>query len=129
MASSFGKKTYGRRTTRVTFSLSVSTLVLLFCLAVAIFGFCIGLNRQHYDFSVKKPISGGKNTAVKDSQSSSSSHGSRGPTIYSLDDLSPDEIHPKANRHRHIVSPPPDDKPISLVSCESTAGYIHIVVQ
>lgn len=51
-----------------------------------------------------------------------------GPTIHSLDDLTQDELHPKANSHRHIVSPPPDDKPISLVTCESTAGYLHIIV-
>ncbi|KAL7497080.1 hypothetical protein ACHAWT_008456, partial [Skeletonema menzelii] len=90
------------------------------------YGFCIGLNRKRNsnEFVIKETLSGttGGGNATMGSESSNR------PTIHSLDDLSPEELHPKATSHRYIVSPPSDLKPISLVTCETTVGYLHIVV-
>ena len=51
-------------------------------------------------------------------------------TIHSFQDLKPSEIHPIAGPNRHIVTPPADEKmlPVSLVTCKTTAGYLHIAV-
>lgn len=51
-----------------------------------------------------------------------------GPQIQSLQDLTQSEIHPKAGQHRYMVSPPEDDKehPVTLVTCTTTAGYLHV---
>lgn len=51
-----------------------------------------------------------------------------GPAIRSIRDLSPSELHPQAGPHRHIVTPPLDTSPVSLVTCSTTAGYLHILV-
>ncbi|KAL7528608.1 hypothetical protein ACHAXR_002529 [Thalassiosira sp. AJA248-18] len=51
-----------------------------------------------------------------------------GPSIQSFQDLALSEIHPRAGPHRHIVSPPPDESPVTLVTCSTTAGYLHILV-
>jgi len=51
-----------------------------------------------------------------------------GPSIRSFQDLSPSELHPKAGPHRHIISPPPDEIPVTLVTCITTAGYLHVLV-
>ena len=128
-SSSYGKKTYGSRARshRPLKQLSVAVIILIIVSLCTIYGFCIGLNRTHNnDYYVIKQSSSaatGDYNAVKGSKSSN------GPTIRSLDDLSPEELHPKASSHRYIVSPPPDDKPISLVTCETTVGLLHIVVQ
>jgi len=129
-SSSYGKKTYGSRARshRPLKQLSVAVIILIIVSLFTIYGFCIGLNRTHNnDYYVIKQSSsaatGDDNAVVKGSANSN------GPTIRSLDDLSPEELHPKASSHRYIVSPPPDDKPISLVTCETTVGLLHIVVQ
>jgi cyclophilin family peptidyl-prolyl cis-trans isomerase len=51
-----------------------------------------------------------------------------GRTIHSLKDLSPLELHPQATSTRYIVNPPADKIPITLVTCETTKGFLHIVV-
>ncbi|KAL7549551.1 hypothetical protein ACHAWF_012819 [Thalassiosira exigua] len=51
-----------------------------------------------------------------------------GPSIRSFQDLSPSEIHPVAGPDRHIVSPPSNKAPITLVTCSTTVGYLHILV-
>jgi len=115
--------------------LSVSAIILLVVSLFTIYGFGIGLNRKrNNDYHPSSlSVETGESNVVKNSESGSTamvdSKSGSGPTIYSLDDLSLDELHPKASSHRHIVSPPPDDKPISLVTCETTAGYLHIVAQ
>ncbi|KAL3797836.1 hypothetical protein HJC23_006874 [Cyclotella cryptica] len=48
--------------------------------------------------------------------------------IRSLKDLTPSQLHPQATSSRHIVTPPIDSIPISLVSCSTTKGFLHIVV-
>lgn len=55
-------------------------------------------------------------------------HRNGGPQIQSLQDLTQSEIHPKAGQHRYMVSPPEDDKehPVTLVTCTTTAGYLHV---
>lgn len=125
---SYGKKTYGSRARshRPLKKASISDIILVIVCLFSIYGFCIGLNRKHSNnFVIKETLSGttGGDNAVTDRESSN------GPTIHSLDDLSPEELHPKATSHRYIVSPPSDLKPISLVTCETTVGYLHIVVQ
>lgn len=131
---SYGKKSYGgRRTSHRPVKLTLSATILLIVSLFTIYGFCVGLNRQHNnDYVIKSSAAtgeyydtgmGSKRSTAMDSESSS------GPTIHSLDGLSLDELHPKASSHRYIVSPPADDKPISLVTCETTVGYLHIVVQ
>ena len=120
-SSSYGKKTYGSRA-RNPRSLkklcSASAIILVTVFFFTIYAVGIGLNRTHRSSSKTTD-----NSAVNESRSSN------GSTIHSLDDLSQEELHPKASSHRHIVSPPPDEKPISLVKCETTVGYLHIVVQ
>lgn len=121
------KKSFGKASHRPV-KVSVSAIILIIVYLFTMYGFCIGLNRKRnndYVIGQNNVVKNGESsiTAVVDSDSGS------GPTIHSLDDLSPEELHPKANSHRHIVSPPPDDKPISLVTCETTAGYVHIVAQ
>mmetsp|Transcript_17320 Transcript_17320/g.36151 ORF Transcript_17320/g.36151 Transcript_17320/m.36151 type:complete len:345 (-) Transcript_17320:112-1146(-) len=49
-------------------------------------------------------------------------------TIHSLRDLTPQELHPHATPTRHMVDPPPDTTPIYLVTCQTTAGPLHIAV-
>ena len=118
---SYGKKTYGSRA-KSHRSLTISDIVLVLVCLFTIYGFCIGMNRRHSAVETLSVTTGGDN-AVMDSESNNR------PTIHSLDDLTPEELHPKATSHRYIVSPPPDLKPISLVTCETTVGYLHIVVQ
>ena len=50
------------------------------------------------------------------------------PQIQSLQDLTQSEIHPKAGQNRYMVSPPEDDEehPVTLVTCTTTAGYLHV---
>ncbi len=129
VGSSYGKKTYGSRaqSPQLLKKLSSASAIILIVLCLfTIYGFGVGLNRTHsIDFVIKQSSrdTTDNNNALNESGSSN------GPTIHSLDDLSQEELHPKASSHRHIVSPPPDDKPISLVTCETTVGYLHIVVQ
>ncbi len=119
---SYGKKTYGSRAKshRLLRKASISEILLVIGCLFTIYGFCIGINRKHSTLS--EETTGGGN-AVIDSESNNR------PTIHSLDDLTPEELHPKATSHRYIVSPPSDLKPISLVTCETTVGYLHMVVQ
>ena len=49
-------------------------------------------------------------------------------TIHSLQDISQSDLHPQATSSRYIVSPPKDDTPITLVTCETTKGFLHIIV-
>ena len=51
-----------------------------------------------------------------------------GRTITSLQDLSPSELHPKATSTRYTVDPPADELPITLVTCETTKGLLHMLV-
>ncbi len=53
-------------------------------------------------------------------------NGGHGPSIRSLQDLSPSELHPKAGPRRHIVDPPSDAMPVTLVTCTTTVGYLHV---
>lgn len=51
--------------------------------------------------------------------------------IRSLKDLTPEELHPHAGPHRHLVDPPPDNDPshpLTLVECQTTKGPLHIAV-
>jgi cyclophilin family peptidyl-prolyl cis-trans isomerase len=132
-----GKKAYGSSTTTrkkkpLALTFSLSTCLLGFCIFVSIYGFCIGIHRKrNHDFAVvDKSASEATTSFLKSRASVKNSENSIliGPTIHSLNDLTQDELHPKASHNRHIVSPPPDVKPISLVTCESTAGYLHIIV-
>lgn len=50
----------------------------------------------------------------------------KGPSIRSLKDLAPSELHPTAGPRRHIVTPPRDESPITLVTCNTTVGYLHV---
>lgn len=130
-----GKKSYGNATRKkpLVLTFSLSTCLLGFCIFVSIYGFCIGIHRQrNHDYPVNKSASGAttsrENKSIAGVVQNSENSIVIGPTIHSLSDLTPDELHPKASHNRHIVSPPPDDKPISLVTCETTAGYLHIIV-
>ena len=122
---SYGKKTYGSRAKshRLLKKASISDFLLFIVCLFTIYGFCIGMNRRHGNVEQTLSATTGTGNAVMDSESNNR------PTIHSLDDLTPEELHPKATSHRYIVSPPPDLKPISLVTCETTVGYLHIVVQ
>ena len=51
------------------------------------------------------------------------------PLILSVKDLTDAELHPKAGPNRHIVNPPSDGiTPVTLVTCTTTVGYLHILV-
>lgn len=51
------------------------------------------------------------------------------PSILSLKDLTYADLHPKAGPNRHIINPPSDGtKPVTLVTCTTTVGYLHILV-
>ena len=71
---------------------------------------------------------------ISDNDNDTVSHNDNGSTttttIHSFQDLKPSEIHPIAGPNRHIVTPPADEKmlPVSLVTCKTTAGYLHIAV-
>ena len=114
---SYGKKTYGSRAKshRLLRKASISDIILVIVCLFTIYGFCIGMKRKHNTVETLSVTTG--------------SESNNSPTIHSLDDLTPEELHPKATNHRYIVSPPEDLKPISLVTCETTVGYLHIVVQ
>ena len=119
---SYGKKTYGSRA-KSHRSLTISDIILVLVCLFTIYGFCTGMNRRHSNVEQTVSATTGTGNAVMDSESRSR------PTIHSLDDLTPEELHPKATSRRYIVSPPEDLKPVSLVTCETTVGYLHIVVQ
>lgn len=48
------------------------------------------------------------------------------PSIRNLHDLTSPELYPKAGPNRHIVDPPPDNLPITLVTCNTTVGFLHV---
>jgi len=68
------------------------------------------------------------NNNKNNSNEKNNNNDNNGPTIRSFQDLSPSELHPQAGPHRHIVSPPPDEIPVTLVTCSTTVGYLHVMV-
>ncbi|KAL9183850.1 hypothetical protein ACHAXT_004706 [Thalassiosira profunda] len=108
---------------------SLSTIlvgvVLLSTLAAMIVGVHRGQEAVHLQIIPSEP-SGAK--AVTIDATIGGAHKGDGPTIRSLADLTPAELHPQAGPDRHIVTPPADDLSVSLVTCKTTVGYLHILV-
>ena len=116
---------------------SISTVLLVILLLSTLSALYTGVHRDHRAVVVRDyssiPASG---TAVDDkvngndgpATNNESNGNNEGPSIRSFKDLSASELHPQAGPHRHIVSPPPDETPVTLVSCSTTAGYLHVLV-
>lgn len=136
---------------------SISTILLVLILLSTLSALYIGAHRNHHatviDLSSVVVTSSdaivvdNKNINHNDGSSSASGNNNNnnesnnesnenkhnndnnnGPTIRSFQDLSPSELHPQAGPDRHIVSPPADEIPVTLVTCSTTVGYLHILV-
>jgi hypothetical protein len=113
---------------------SVSSLVVLFACLSTFSALCVGINRSHMyhmelvhnDVDVRRNKASENRREAYKLKRNSEMNDSR--TIHSLKDLTPSQLHPQATSYRHIVTPPIDKIPISLVSCHTTKGFIHIVV-
>jgi len=139
------KKRYNHNGGRLlTFHINISTVLLGITFLSTLLALYIGGHRGKsnsilplsYDVSSNNPVdsqqieSGNtKNDAnLSSANNDSMNHRNGGPQIQSLQDLTQSEIHPKAGQNRYMVSPPKDDKehPVTLVTCTSTAGYLHV---
>ncbi|KAL7486441.1 hypothetical protein ACHAW6_012045 [Cyclotella cf. meneghiniana] len=113
---------------------SVSSLVVLFACLSTLSALLVGINRSqsYYKELVDNKVDVRRNKAsdirreTYKLKNNSEINDSR--TIHSLKDLTPSQLHPQATSNRHIVTPPIDKIPISLVSCHTTKGFLHIVV-
>lgn len=109
---------------------SLAVTLVFFCVAVA---FYTGMNRNNdhrfrSDVASRKTISSDIITPDDHIRESAINKKNDGRTIHSLKDLSPSEQHPEATATRHMVTPPKDVIPITLVTCETTKGFLHIAV-
>ncbi|KAL7517035.1 hypothetical protein ACHAWX_001994 [Stephanocyclus meneghinianus] len=113
---------------------SVSWLVVLFACLSTLSALLVGINRSqsYYKELVDNKVDVRRNKAsdirreTYKLKNNSEINDSR--TIHSLKDLTPSQLHPQATSNRHIVTPPIDKIPISLVSCHTTKGFLYIVV-
>ena len=119
---------------------SVSTLLFIVLGVSTLLALSIGASRNHHGVTlgaIDLPVAGpaaataGGQTDANDVPSNSNQgdkNASGGPFIRSFRDLKEAELHPQAGPDRHIVSPPPDEMPATLVTCKTTAGYLHVMV-
>jgi hypothetical protein len=100
---------------------SVTTILLVALVASTLTALYIGAHRPYEVVQTKIPSipSSGKDTTGLQTDDN-------GPSIRTLKDLTQAELHPKAGPHRHIVTPPHDESPVTLVTCSTTAGYLHV---
>jgi peptidyl-prolyl cis-trans isomerase A (cyclophilin A) len=123
--------------------ISLSLLLVIFICLSTMSALYTGFNRSHHHNdhrhnNVRASVNAStySNELVNDSTHNKHSYkitisGSEkkdSRTIHSLQDLSPAQLHPQATSSRYIVTPPKDDIPITLVTCETTKGFLHIVV-
>lgn len=117
---------------------SVSTILLIVLLVSTLSALFVGAVRRNHgvvmtiDYPSNPITSGGSivgsSSNIKSSQQNNERNNGPGPSIRSLQDLTSSELHPQAGPERHIVSPPRDEYPVTLVTCRTTAGYLHILV-
>ena len=131
------------------FPKTISSLLLIVLLISTLSALYVGIGghkhrtKQYHDAAIKldavslKVLSsstmddGKRNEHIiisspKNSETSKRNYGSL-PTIHSVKDLTSSELHPKAGPNRHIVTPPSDEgHPVTLVTCSTTAGYLHV---
>ncbi len=122
---------------------SVTTILLVALVASTLSALYIGAHRRRYDgvvlvargtkipttTVVAVPSSSGEEDGIVGSATGGglqTTDDVNGPSIRSLRDLTQAELHPEAGPRRHIVTPPRDTSPITLVTCSTTAGYLHV---
>lgn len=120
---------------------SVTTILLVALVASTLSALYIGAHRRRHDdvvvarrtkiptTTVVVPSSSGKDDGIIGSTTGGGLQTTEyvnGPSIRSLKDLTQAELHPRAGPRRHIVTPPQDTSPITLVTCSTTAGYLHV---
>ena len=135
-------KRYRERSLRSYDGVTLSSVLLVVLLVSTLLALYVGLHRNVKNRINDAPPDNTNPNYAKpdwmtfdeehnnDTVSSSSNDGStnNGPSIRSFQDLKQSELHPKAGPQRHIVSPPSDDEqhPVSLVTCSTTVGYLHV---
>ena len=141
------KKRYNHNGGRLLpFHITISTVLLAVTLLSTLLALYIGGHRGKsnpiildYDVLSSNSPSGGSqpveniytrtdNHADLSANNDIINHRNDRPQIQSLQDLKQSELHPKAGQHRYMVSPPEDDKehPVTLVTCTTTAGFLHV---
>lgn len=115
---------------------SVSAILCIIIVLSTISALYVGVGRKHSataihtedNVSVKLSAKTKVSATHERSDKKRITGGGHGPSIRSLQDLSSSELHPKAGPKRHIVDPPSDAMPITLVTCTTTVGYLHVSV-
>lgn len=119
--------------------LSVTSLVILVTVLSMLSALCLGVTRskrKNVNLDLSSELMSARNAGINgissanDLQHHHDSSNNKYPdaSIHSLKDLPQSQLHPVANTQRYIVQPPHDDEPINLVTCQTTKGYLHIVV-
>ena len=117
-------KRYRERSLRSYDGVTLSSALLVVLVVSTLLALYVGLHRN-----VKNRINNdAPPDSIPENDIVSSSNSNNGPSIRSFQDLTQSELHPKAGPQRHIVSPPSDDEqhPVSLVTCSTTVGYLHV---
>jgi hypothetical protein len=116
---------------------SVTTVLCVALVLSTISALYAGVRRKHAVPSIQRDVSvspPGKLVADTDVSATNQRsdgkdiNGDHGPSIRTLQDLTPSELYPKAGPHRHIVDPPLDELPVTLVTCTTTVGYLHVSI-
>ena len=103
---------------------SVTTILLVALAASTLSALYIGAHRRYVVVRTKiPPVPSSGEDGVGSTRGLETDVNA--PSIRSLKDLTQAELHPKAGPHRHIVTPP-QDKSVTLVTCSTTAGYLHV---
>lgn len=114
---------------------SVTTILFIVSVLSTLSALYVGVRRQQSASTIRKDVTvtptkevGVSMKHISTNERSGSTHANddRGPSIRALQDLTSAELHPKAGPDRHIVDPPQDILPITLVTCTTTAGYLHV---
>lgn len=138
LTSSDDRRAYGNHP-RLRIASSASTIVFVVLVLSTLFALYIGANRTKVEPiripTVRKGTKVDEKFDRVDSSFTSAAvaattaDGNHRPSILSLKDLTYTELHPKAGPNRHIVNPPSDGTtPVTLVTCTTTVGQIHILV-
>ena len=114
---------------------SVSSLIILLLSASILLAWYTSMNHRHgqlranlLDETIKTATSTMYDESNDHHIHNTISKKGDGRTIFSLKDVSAFERHPEATSTRHTVTPPKDEIPITLVTCETTKGFLHIIV-
>jgi hypothetical protein len=114
---------------------SITTILCIVSVLSTLSAFYVSVRRQQSASTIRKDVTvtptkevGVSMTHISTNERSENTHANddRMPSIRALHDLTSAELHPKAGPDRHIVDPPQDILPVTLVTCTTTVGYLHV---